>query len=121
MSANIKWFIFFFAMFTFCSLLSGIIEQQYLGGDYSKGSWVKLIDTWQSSSGADIGKVFALMVSPDLYGAIFNSMTWNYAFLDGGYIIIRLIAIMTLTTGFVVSFVLLIMSIVPIPGIGRGG
>lgn len=96
-----KLIIIFALVFLILTLLSGVIENTYLPANA-----LSLFDMVKQF---DIGKLNPFSEN-NVYDMLFKMLTWDYAFLQGEYIIFRYLG-MCLSLGIFYPFILYILSI----------
>jgi len=109
-----KWIIGLWILFIGGSLLSGILEMQFLtGSGVQEESVFEALMSPPAFTNMDI-LTFALTVITTTFEwiqAFFDIITWNYAFLTGSYSIIKWILLYPLSIAFVTSIVLAIRGV----------
>ncbi len=108
-----KWIIGLWIVFIGGSLLSGILEMQFLsGGSDTVGVFESLMSPPSFTDMNPITFVWTIVTTTfNWIQAFWNMLWWNYAFLTGGYSIIKWIVLYPLSVAFVVSIVLAIRGV----------
>jgi hypothetical protein len=102
-----KWLIALAILFVVGSLLSGIIEQQYLGSS-QVGVLHGLIGGYEQVDFSNplIGIGSLLSIVWNSFKALWNMFWWNYAFFDGEWVIIKYALFWPISFGMVITLVL---------------
>lgn len=116
---SVKWFIFFFFAFSLGALISGVMEQSYLGaGDAS--TVAPFFDTYGQVTSGNFGSIISLAFNFDTYESLWNMFWWNYTgIFTGSWVLVQYFLIATISAGMAISFVILLAQSLPI--IGSGG
>lgn len=105
-----SWIIGIFTMFILLSLISGILEAQYLGGQEDQvDTFTKLMSPPSFTSMNPLNVLWTVVTIGWHYLTAFWDMLWfNYAFFTGGWTIIKWIVFFPISIGVVFSFISLI-------------
>lgn len=98
---DVKWVIGLVMIFIVGSLLSGVMEMQFLSGEGDQQAVITQLFSWANFSGSgfwDISETI-IVATPQVIGAFFKMLVWDYAFFDGSYQIIRWVVCMPITAG----------------------
>jgi len=101
-----KWLIGMGMLFVVGSLWSGICEQQYLGNETAGVFW-SMLNTFDSLNFSNpLSAGWSLFVGTwAMIKCAFQMLLWDYAFLTGYFVILRVFLI-TISVGIVISIVL---------------
>lgn len=107
---NIKWVIGLVMIFILGSMLSGIMELQFLSGDANQQSVIEGLFGWANISGSGLYGVAEsiIVATPGVIGSFFQMLVWDYAFFDGSYQIIRWVVCMPITAGMLYGLFMVI-------------
>jgi len=109
-----KWIIGLWVLFIGGSLLSGILEMQFLSGsgDQEEAIFETLMSPPSFTETNPLTLVWVVVTTTfEWLQALWNMLWWNYAFLTGGYSIIKWILLYPLSIAFATSIVLAIRGV----------
>ena len=109
-----KWMIGLWILFIGGSLLSGILEMQFLSGSgvQEQGVFEALMSPPSFTDMNPLTFMWTIVTTTfEWLQAFWDMLWWNYAFLTGGYSIIKWIVLYPLTIAFVTSIVLAIRGV----------
>jgi hypothetical protein len=86
-----KWVIFLSMTFILCSIVSGVIEKDYLGENGGSAVLEPFLSLEGTTTADTFGNVISLPIHSSTYSSLFKMFMWDYAFFDGGYKIFQLI------------------------------
>jgi hypothetical protein len=100
---NVKWVIGLVAIFVLGSMLSGIMENVYLGAGGEQEGVIERLFSMPSFSGQGIFGVTEtiLVATVNWVGAFWDLLWWNYAFFTGFYAIIRYAVCFPISIGMI--------------------
>lgn len=99
-----KWIIFLAMVFILCSIVSGVIEKEYLGENGGSSVIEPFLGLEGDSSWDSFGNVIALPVKASTYNSLWHMFMWDYAFFEGGYRIFQLI-LQTISVGIAIGII----------------
>jgi len=113
--SNPKWLIFIISVWVTLTVLGTIMEAAW----FESGSEETIMSTLVALPiFTEGGSVIGTILSADAWGALYNILTLNFAFLTGGAEIVRWIIFLPIAATFTILFGFFLMSHIPV--IGRG-
>ena len=109
-----KWIIGLWILFIGGSLLSGILEMQFLTGtgEHEEAVFERLMSPPAFENMNPLTFVWVIVTTTFQWlQAFWDMLWWNYAFLTGSYSIIKWILLYPLSIAFVVSIILAIRGV----------
>jgi hypothetical protein len=73
-----------------CSLLSGISEMSYLGSRNTPTMWNYIFATFVQTSNSGGVTTSSIPIPTDFFNALWNTFSWNFTYLQGDWMILRL-------------------------------
>jgi hypothetical protein len=86
-----KWIVFLTMTFILGNLLSGIIEQSYLGTNGGTTVLAPFVAVSGTSVWDTLGNIVTLPIQESFYTSMAKMFTWDYAFFTGGFQIVQYI------------------------------
>lgn len=105
-----SWLIGMATLFMIGALLSGIMEMVYLGAGGAQQSVLARMFQIPILENANVLTVgFAVLMMPvNFVVGLFNMLTWNYAFFQGSWSIVKWAVCMPISIGLIASIVFII-------------
>lgn len=106
-----SWLIGMLMLFTILTIVSGIIEQTYLGADEAGTIWGAMSSFQAIEFTNPLTAVGGLIIAAtDLTQALFKAFIFNYSFLTGIWFVFRILGC-CISAGIVVSLILAIRGV----------
>jgi len=95
----------------FCSLLSGMSEMSYLGSRNTPTIWNYIFQTFVQTSSSGGSTVVSIPLATDFIAALWNTFTWDFTYLQGDWMILRLAYIVIFAVPLALFFIIALAQI----------